>query len=76
MISENVLKKYPMFEMIDKTKEGQIFYYQTFLSQTDYVSNKIIEAKVLGKETEDYTEVLEARQFARDEINRLEAENK
>ena len=63
-----------MFEMIDKTKEGQIFYYQTFLNQTDYVVNKIIESNILGKETKDYTEVLKARQFARDEINRLSKE--
>ena len=44
-----------------------------FLNVTDHIPNKIIEAQTLGKPIEDYTEILRYRQFARDEINRLEA---
>lgn len=43
----------------------------TLLSATDYIPNKITEAQFLGNEVDDYTEVLELRQYARDEINRL-----
>ena len=42
-----------------------------FLRRTDHIPNKIIEAEVLGNKTEDYIEVLKARQIARDEINKL-----
>ena len=54
--------------------ENDLLYYETFLIQTDHIPNKIIEAQMLGKEIDDYTEILEYRQVARDEINRLEAE--
>lgn len=49
-------------------------WYMLMLKQTDHIPNKIIEAQILGTEIDDYTEILNCRQFARDEINRLEAE--
>ena len=50
--------------------EGLKILYQTFLIQTDYIPNKIIEAQVLGETLdEDYTEVLQARKYARMQLN-------
>ena len=78
MISKEILTKYNMLSL-EKYKE--IFgdsikteenFYKTFLIQTDHIPNKIIEAQILGKEVDDYTEILNLRQFARDEINQLE----
>lgn len=49
--------------------EGLKTLYQTFLIQTDYIPNKIIEAQALGTALEeDYTEVLQARAFARKQL--------
>ena len=50
----------------------EIEFYESILNQTDHIPNKIIEAQILGEPAEDYTEILRYRQFARDEINRLE----
>lgn len=47
-------------------------YYHAFLSETDYVVAKIAEAMYQGETPEDYTDVLEARRFAREQINELE----
>jgi len=45
---------------------------RTFLIQTDYVANKIAEALYLGEEIdEDYSEVIQARKYARTKINEL-----
>lgn len=67
-----------MFLRYDIDPENSIFNsdkvmpYKAFLSQTDYVACKIAEAQFLGKTLdEDYTEVLQARQYARDKINEL-----
>ena len=50
--------------------EGLKTLYQTFLIQTDYIPNKIIEAQTLGETLdEDYMEVLQARKFARMQLN-------
>lgn len=46
--------------------------WRIFLMVTDHIPNKIIEAQILGETAADYTEILRYRQFARDEINRLE----
>lgn len=47
-------------------------YWQTFLIQTDYAANKIAEAMYLNEELdEDYTDVLQARKYARRRINEL-----
>ena len=70
MIPKEILERYNMAEMY--CYESEIDFYQTFLIQTDHIPNKIIEAQILGEPAKDYTEILRYRQFARDEINRLE----
>lgn len=80
MIKEEITKKYKMctleeaLEKWDGVPEElrEYVYYIDFLKLTDHIPNKIIEAKELGREATDYKDILEARQFARDEINRLE----
>lgn len=80
MFSEELLRKYNMAtleeykEIFGDDVEVKIDYYRTFLIQTDHIPNKIIEAQVLGLEVDDYKEILECRQYARDEINRLRTE--
>lgn len=77
MFTEELLKKYNMVtleeykELFDDSTEVEIDYYKTFLIQTDHIPNKIIEAQVLGEEFEDYTEILQARKYARSKINEL-----
>ena len=70
---ENILKKYVYGETLEEylQEEGrtEFNYYQTFLEATDYMANKIIEAQFLNTECDDYTEELQARQYARDKIN-------
>lgn len=46
-------------------------YYKEFLKQTDHIPNKIFEAQLLGDSIDDYTEILNYRKQARDEINNL-----
>lgn len=70
MIPEEIYKKYQLADITEYECE-QDFYY-TFLIQTDHIPNKIIEAQILGEPIEDYTEILRYRQFARDEINRIQ----
>lgn len=50
----------------------KIEFYQYFLENTDFITAKIIEAQALGLEIKDYSEVLLARQYARDQVNKLE----
>ena len=46
---------------------------QSYLKQTDYIANKIVEYQVLGKELDqDYTETLIKREEARQVIRNLE----
>lgn len=82
MIPSNILEKYGILESLEErlriTREmgmsdtdATIDYYRSFLVCTDHIPNKIIEAQALGETPEDYTEILNYRQFARDEINRL-----
>jgi len=50
----------------------ELEYWYTFLIQTDYITNKIAEATYLGEKIdEDYSEVLQARKYARQRINEL-----
>lgn len=75
MIPDSLLARYHMGGMQDYEKIGMPaqFFYQTFLTQTDYVAAKLSEAAYLGQAPdEDYTEVLAARQYAREEINKIE----
>mgnify|MGYP003303376845 CR=1 FL=1 len=77
MISQEILKKYNM-KTLEEYKEDfgdsantELLFYQTFLIQTDHIPNKIIESQALGNTPEDYTEILTYRQYARDEVNKL-----
>lgn len=50
----------------------EIDWYTTFLIQSDYIANKIAEANYLNEELdENYTDVLQARKFARQKVNEL-----
>ncbi|MEA5143341.1 MAG: hypothetical protein VB023_07145 [Oscillibacter sp.] len=54
-------------------QKGDVLFYQTFLRQTDYVAAKLAEAVYLGQTVEqDYTQVLQARQYAREAIRPLQ----
>ena len=68
---KNILMIYPSieeYERISKLREAQ-----SYLKQTDYIANKIVEYQVLGKELEqDYTETLLKREEARQVIRELE----
>ena len=53
---------------------SELEYWHTFLIQSDYVANKIAEAAFLGEKVdEDYTDVLQARKYARNRINELDS---
>ena len=80
LIPKEILEKYNMMEiegykaLFGDNTDTEKTFYKTFLMQTDHIPNKIIEAQILGKTTDDYTEILNYRQLARDEINKLESE--
>ena len=75
-ISQNLLDKYHIADLQTyinlsggNESEGLKTLSQTFLIQTDYIPNKIIEVQTLGETLdEDYTEVLQARAFARKQL--------
>lgn len=79
-----MLDKYTMKSLDEYKKDfgesvdTEIGYYQTFLTSTDYISNKIIEEYVSGKSKaqvlEKYKDILDARNFARDKLRELEGE--
>ena len=69
MIPIEILNKYEMTTIDHYWTE--IDFYKTFLQQTDHIPNKIVEAQALGETPKDYIEILNYRQFARDEINKL-----
>lgn len=77
MIAKEIYEKYNInsleneLSLFGDTDNTRVNWYRTFLMQTDHIPNKIIESQVLGKTIEDYVEILDCRQFARDEINRL-----
>ena len=58
-------------EILENETLALTTHYHDFLNKTDHIPNKIIEAQALGNTPEDYTELLNYRQQARDEINRL-----
>ena len=79
-IPMEILKKYGIIDTLEErvsnsihTTEREVVeeYCRGFLIATDHIPNKVVEAQILGTETDDYTEILNYRQFARDEINRL-----
>ena len=72
MTINEVAEKYGLAPLETFQEEfTEIEFYESLLKQTDHIPNKIIESQVLGETPEDYTEILTYRQFARDEINRL-----
>lgn len=80
MIPQAILDKYEM-DNLDHyikgfgEKEGTLAFFLAFLTLTDHIPNKIIEAQILGNGFDDYTEILELRQQARDKINDIKANN-
>lgn len=80
MIPEKLLARYHMACMEDYEnmaggrKQGEYVFYRTFLIQTDYVPNKIIEAQAMGEQVDqDYTEILQARAYAREQISFMDS---
>lgn len=76
MIPQVILDKYEMdaLEHYIKgfgEKEGTLAFCNAFLILTDHIPNKIIEAQILGNSIDDYKEILELRQQARDKINEM-----
>lgn len=78
MISNEMLSRYHLAsmqelqELVGNEKQGETLFYQSFLIQTDYIPNKIIEAQVLGIPIDqDYTEILQARAEAREKLSEL-----
>lgn len=70
MIPNNILKKYgvPTFEeyqIADKTFTKEMFY-RTFLIETDFIPNKILEGVATS---EEYADELYYREFARQQIS-------
>lgn len=84
IIKEDYLKKYNMErleqvkEMFGDTVETEINYYKTFLTQSDYVVAKMLEAYIHGATIEElehkYSDLLIMRQQSRDRINELARE--
>ena len=79
MIPDDILQRYHIgpaesYATLECSAEaGMAVMYQTFLIQTDYIPNKIIEAQALGVPIDqDYTEILQARAFARAQLSMLD----
>lgn len=71
MISRELAAKYHL-PPVEEYPFTELDWYMTFLKQTDYVAYKVAEALYLGEEPdEDYTEILQARKYARTMINAL-----
>lgn len=78
MIAKSLLERYHVggadfyTALEGNAAAGEAAFYQTFLIRTDYVPNKIVEAQALGIELDqDYTEVLQARAYARQRLSEL-----
>ena len=78
MISEKLLNKYLVATIELRTSLGtgplqaEEDTLRNFLSNTDYIAAKLAESTYLGeKVTQDYTEVLQARQYARERIDEI-----
>ena len=73
-----LLKKYNMqtleeYKLIfGDTVDTEITFYKTFLIQTDYIPNKLIESQIMMVNCDDYSKELKARQFCREQINNLQ----
>ena len=75
MISKELMERYKIrdvnfyVQLEGSEAAGTAAMYRSFLIQTDYVPNKIIEAQALGTPLDqDYTEILQARAYARAQL--------
>ena len=67
MDKERIIELYGSIEFYNKVMAEQ------YLKDTDYIANKIIEYQFLGKELDnDYSEALQKREEAREEIRKYE----
>ena len=80
MIADYILQRYHIGAIEDyaalegSIKAGEETMYRTFLIQTDYIPNKIIEAQSLGIPIDqDYTQILQARAYARQKLSEIGA---
>lgn len=71
MISNEIVERFHLFP-IEKYHHSTRDWYYTFLCQTDYIPAKAMEAQLLGDSIDDYTEILEARKYAREQINAID----
>lgn len=82
MISEELLKKYDVETIESRIEHGaskeqaEEDMLRNFLTNTDYVANKIAEAIFLNEETQDYTETLQMRKYARGRIDEIMKDKK
>lgn len=82
MISEELLKKYDVETIESRIEHGaskeqaEEDTLRNFLTNTDYVANKIAEAIFLNEETQDYTETLQMRKYARGRIDEIMKDKK
>ena len=79
-IPKEMLKKYYCYESLElaeqvhgKSDETTLTFYETFLKATDYIVTKVSENNLMQRNiTTDYTDVFEAREFAREQIRLIE----
>ena len=66
MIPKEVYEKYHLANIAEYETESA--FYETFLIQTDFIANKILEGVATS---EDYAEELYYREVARQELDKL-----
>ena len=82
MISKEILKKYNVETIESRIEHGaskeqaEEDTLRNFLTNTDYVANKIAEAIFLNEEIQDYTETLQMRKYARGRIDEIMKDKK
>ena len=82
MITKELLKKYNVETIESRIEHGaskeqaEEDTLRNFLTNTDYVANKIAEAIFLNEETQDYTETLQMRKYARGRIDEIMKDKK
>lgn len=82
MISKEILKKYEVETIESRIEHGaskeqaEEDTLRNFLTNTDYVANKIAEAVFLNEESQDYTEILQMRKYARGRIDEIMKDKK
>ena len=64
MIPKEIYEKYHLADITEYETESE--FYETFLIQTDFIPNKILEGVATS---EEYADELYYREFARQQIN-------